>query len=537
MKKNTSAAFEKYSSRQYPVKTALISVSNKTGVVELAKSLTQLGVHILSTGGTAKTLREAGVELQDVSDYTGLAEMMDGRVKTLHPKVHGGILARRNNDADLAEMQQHNIMAIDLVVLNLYPFEATVASGANYDDIVENIDIGGPAMLRAAAKNHAFVGVVTSPDDYDGVIEAIKSDDWNFAMRQKLAYKAFSHVASYDGEISKWFATQTISEQTSTKSAQLFAPTLSFSMNKVQDLRYGENPHQIAGFYQTSNLAGTVATAKQIHGKELSYNNINDVDAAWCLVCELPQPSIVIIKHANPCGAATADNLAQAYSKAFACDDQSAYGGIIAANVEIDEQTATEIAKQFAEAIIAPSYSDAALHILQAKKNIRLLHSDGALLPLIEELQLRSISGGVLLQSYDAKLLDEALEMVSQTTANEAQMQDMLFAFTVAKHVKSNAIVLVKDGATIGIGAGQMSRIDSVRIAQLKAERAGLCTKGAALASDAFFPFDDNVHQAAEAGITAIIQPGGSIRDDDVIKAANQHKIALCFTGIRHFKH
>jgi phosphoribosylaminoimidazolecarboxamide formyltransferase/IMP cyclohydrolase len=513
----------------YAIKTALISVSDKTGLVEFAQGLVQEGVHILSTGGTAAALKQAGVKVQDVSDYTGLSEMMDGRVKTLHPKVHGGILARRDNDADVAAMQAHGIMGIDLVVLNLYPFAQTVAKGAQYDEVIENIDIGGPAMLRAAAKNHAFVGVVTSPDDYEQVLQAINNGgDLGFAMRQKLAHKAFAHVAAYDAGVSSWFAWQL---------DEPYPTQLAINGQLVQHLRYGENPHQSAAFYQTSSAKGTLATAKQIHGKELSYNNLNDTDAAWCLVCELPQPAIAIIKHANPCGAATASNLANAYGKAFACDPQSAYGGIIASNVEIDAPTAEEIAKQFAEVVIAPSYSNDALRILQAKKNIRLLHTEGTLLPEIEAQQVRSISGGLLLQSYDAALLADKVELVSEAKPTDAQMQDMLFAFAVAKHVKSNAIVLVKDGATIGIGAGQMSRIDSVRISGLKAERAGLSTKGAVLASDAFFPFDDNVHQAAEMGVTAIIQPGGSIRDEDVIKAANEHNMALCFTGIRHFKH
>ena len=515
--------------KSFAIKTALISVSDKTGLVEFAKGLVQAGVHILSTGGTAATLKQAGVKVQDVSDYTGLSEMMDGRVKTLHPKVHGGILARRDNDEDLAAMQAHGIMGIDLVVLNLYPFAQTVASGAHYDEVIENIDIGGPAMLRAAAKNHAYVGVVTSPDDYEQVLQAINNGgDLGFAMRQKLAHKAFAHVASYDAGVSSWFARQ---------SSEPYPTQLAINGQLAQHLRYGENPHQSAAFYQTSSAKGTLATAKQLHGKELSYNNLNDTDAAWCLVCELPQPAIAIIKHANPCGAATADNLANAYAKAFACDPQSAYGGIIASNVEVDSITAEEIAKQFAEVVIAPSYSSDALQILQAKKNIRLLHTDGALLPEIAEPQMRSVSGGLLMQGYDAALLADNVELVSEAKPTDAQMQDMLFAFAVAKHVKSNAIVMVKDGATIGIGAGQMSRIDSVRISGLKAQRAGLATKGAVLASDAFFPFDDNVHQAAEMGVTAIIQPGGSIRDEDVIKAANEHNMALCFTGIRHFKH
>jgi phosphoribosylaminoimidazolecarboxamide formyltransferase / IMP cyclohydrolase len=518
------------SNNSYPIKTALISVSNKTGIVDFAKSLSAMNVHILSTGGTASELKAAGITVQDVSDYTGLPEMMSGRVKTLHPKVHGGILARRNNAEDLAAMQAHSIIGIDMVVLNLYPFASTVESGTDYAEIIENIDIGGPAMLRAAAKNHQYVSVVTSPNDYDDVLQAMQAagGDIGFAKRQALAAKAFAHVASYDARVSSWFASQL---------GQSNPETLNLGMQRAQELRYGENPHQQAAFYRISNAHGTLATAQQLHGKELSYNNINDTDAAWCLVCELPQPSIAIIKHANPCGVATGATLLECYEKALKCDPQSAYGGIIAVNVEMDSETAEQIAKLFAEVVIAPSYSPAALEILQTKKNVRLLHTHGALLPDSKTPQLRSVSGGVLVQGYDDILLQGDIEIAGECKPNDATMQDLIFAFAVAKHVKSNAIVLVKDGATVGIGAGQMSRIDSVRLSCLKAERAGLSTIGAVLASDAFFPFDDNVHQAAEAGIAAIIQPGGSIRDDEVIKAANEHNMALCFTGIRHFKH
>jgi phosphoribosylaminoimidazolecarboxamide formyltransferase/IMP cyclohydrolase len=518
------------STNSYPIKTALISVSDKTGIIDFAKKLNAMNVHILSTGGTASSLKAAGINVQDVSDYTGFDEMMDGRVKTLHPKVHGGILARRDNAQDLSAMREHGIQAIDMVVLNLYPFARTVESGADYGEVIENIDIGGPAMLRAAAKNHQYVTVVTSPKDYDDVLQAMQSggSDVGFKKRQELAHKAFAHVASYDAMVSSWFAQQL---------EQVNPATLNLSMSRAQELRYGENPHQKAAFYITSDAKGTLATAEQLHGKELSYNNINDTDAAWCLVCELPQPSIAIIKHANPCGVATGANLLECYEKALKCDPQSAYGGIIAANVEIDAGTAAEIAKLFAEVVIAPSFSKAALEILQSKKNVRLLHTYGELLPDTKTPQLRSVSGGVLVQDYDDILLGSDIEVVSDNKPNDAIMQDLIFAFAVAKHVKSNAIVLVNDGATIGIGAGQMSRIDSVRISCLKAERAGLSTAGAVLASDAFFPFDDNVHQANEAGITAIIQPGGSIRDDEVIKAANQHNMSLCFTGVRHFKH
>ncbi len=513
------------------IKTALLSVSDKTGLVLFARALVeQFGVRLLSTGGTAALLREEGIAVTDVSEHTGFPEMMGGRIKTLHPKVHGGILARRELKDDADAMQTHGIDGIDLVVINLYPFETTVAQGGSWDDCIENIDIGGPAMVRSAAKNHASVTIVTDPQDYENVLNEMATHDaqTSLALRKELAAKAFARTAQYDAAISGWFAD--VLEVP-------FPSILSLPMQRVQALRYGENPHQSAAFYQADAAPGTLAAATQLHGKELSFNNINDTDAAWALVCEFEAPAIAIIKHANPCGVAVAETLEEAYGRAFACDPQSAYGGIIAANRVMDAATAEAIGKQFAEVIIAPGFEPGALDILQKKKNIRLLQTNGALLPKQGALDIRSVSGGYLLQSGDAVVLDGALQHVSKRQPNVQEIEDMTLAFTIAKHVKSNAIVLVKDGAAIGIGAGQMSRVDSVRIACHKAEAAGLETSGAVLASDAFFPFDDNVHHAAEAGIAAIIQPGGSIRDDEVIAAADQHGMALSFTGIRHFRH
>ncbi len=512
-----------------PIKTALLSVSDKTGIVDFARALVAHGVTLLSTGGTAKLLKQENIAVTDVSDYTGFPEMMDGRIKTLHPKVHGGILARRDNPQDQASMSTHGIEAIDMIVINLYPFEATVKSGAGYADCIENIDIGGPAMVRAAAKNHNDVTIVVEPSDYDSIAKAIAKDGGtSLDMRKTLAAKAFARTAQYDAMISNWFAVELGIQN---------PPAFTVPMQLQQRLRYGENPHQNAAFYAGDAKAGTLVAATQLHGKELSFNNINDTDAAWALVCEFDAPAIAIIKHANPCGVAVADTLEAAYAKAFSSDTQSAYGGIIAANRTMDGAAAEAIAKQFAEVIIAPAFDDDALAIFQKKKNIRLLHTDGALLPKEPALDIRSVSGGYLVQDADDSVLGDALNHVSARQPNAAEIADMVLAFTIAKHVKSNAIVLVKDGMAIGIGAGQMSRIDSVRVSCQKAAAAGLDTKGATLASDAFFPFDDNVHHAAEAGIANIIQPGGSIRDDEVIAAADKYGMALSFTGVRHFKH
>ena len=511
------------------IKTALLSVSDKTGIVDLAHALSQAKVTILSTGGTATLLKKEGIEVIDVSDYTDSPEMMDGRVKTLHPKIHGGLLARADHEGDAASMKQYNISEIDVLVVNLYPFEDTIARNADYATAIENIDIGGPAMIRAAAKNHQRVSIVTEPQDYELIIEAVsQAKEVPYSTRQMLAAKAYARTAQYDAVISGWFA----------KTLELGSPKrVTLPMSLKQELRYGENPHQHAAFYQHNAVHGTIAAAEQLHGKALSFNNINDTDAAWRLVSEFKKPAISIIKHANPCGTATAETLAQAYEKALSSDAQSAYGGIIAANREFDVETATALGKLFAEVIIAPSFSAGALEILQKKKNIRLLHTYDALAPKNAGLDVRSVTGGYLLQSPDHMVLDGDLQHVSMRTPSEQEIADMVLAFTVAKHVKSNAIVLAKDGMVVGVGAGQMSRVDSVRVACEKAKAAGLSPEGCALASDAFFPFDDNVHLAAKHGITSIIQPGGSIRDDEVINAANEHKIALTFTGIRHFKH
>lgn len=516
-------------------RTALISVSDKTGVAAFARALQdEFGFRILSTGGTAALLRDEGLTVTEVSEVTGLAEMMDGRVKTLHPAIHGGILARRGHAEDEAAMEQHGISPIDLVAINLYPFEETITRVTNREECIEQIDIGGPAMVRAAAKNHQFVTIATNPDHYERIIAAMHAEeggDTGMMLRQELSAAAFVHTAYYDALIAQWF----IRDEGLT-----FQDTLTLPLKKGQALRYGENPHQVAAFYHIAGHnepQGTLAGAIQLHGKELSYNNFNDTDAAWRLVCEFEEPAIVIVKHANPCGVATAPDLRSAYDKALACDPQSAYGGIIAANRVLGSGCAEAISKQFAEVVIAPGFEQDALTLLQQKKNLRLLHTDGALLSPSRLPQLRAVSGGYLAQGDDDSVLNEALTHVSDRAPTEQEIADMTLAFTIAKHVKSNAIVLASRGASIGIGAGQMSRVDSVRIACDKAAAAGLETAGAVLASDAFFPFDDNVHHAATAGITAIIQPGGSIRDETVIKAANGYDMALSFTGIRHFRH
>lgn len=506
---------------------ALLSVSDKSGLVELAKALAGAGIEILSTGGTAKALKEVGIAIVDVSEHTGFPEIMDGRVKTLQPKIHGGILARRSVDEHQAAMKEHGIAPIDLVVVNLYPFEETIAAGADYETAIENIDIGGPAMIRAAAKNHADVAVVVDPADYESVIAEL-SGGLSFALRQRLAAKAFARTAAYDAAISAWFTKQ---EHTDDWPAYLGQG------KRKEMLRYGENPHQEAAFYANFNAPPGVATAKQLQGKELSYNNINDTDAAWKLVCEFDDPAIAIIKHANPSGVAIGANLAAAYAKALACDPVSAFGGILAANREIDAALVEAIGKLFLEVIIAPSISAQAAQMLAAKKNLRVLITGGLAPSGAQGRMIKSVLGGYLVQSADDAVFAGDLKTASKRAATADELRDLRFAFTVCKHVKSNAIVLAKDGATIGIGAGQMSRVDSVRLACQKAAAAGLETKGTVLASDAFFPFDDNVHHAAEAGVTALIQPGGSVRDDEVMAAADQHGMAMLMTGIRHFNH
>ncbi|MGE4351502.1 MAG: bifunctional phosphoribosylaminoimidazolecarboxamide formyltransferase/IMP cyclohydrolase [Bdellovibrionales bacterium] len=518
---------------------ALISVSDKTGLVELAKQLVAQGVEILSTGGSAQKLRDANLPVTEVGDYTGFPEMMDGRVKTLHPKVHGGLLQVRDNTKHQEEAKTHGIPPIDLVVVNLYPFRETVARGADFDTCIENIDIGGPAMVRSAAKNHKFVTILTSPAQYDEIIEEMKTHDGATSLdfRKKCAAAAYAHTASYDAAISTWFAGQLGEE---------YPETLSTSFTLRQSLRYGENPHQTAAFYVGENPRVGVATAIQIQGKELSYNNINDTDAAFELVSAFTDtPAIAIIKHANPCGVATGEDLVSAYRRAFACDSVSAFGGIIACNRPLDGKTAAEITKIFSEVIIAPDIDDEARELIAAKKNLRVLLTKTMPDPYAQGRFMKTVAGGLLVQSRDNQILDRAnLKCVTKRQPTEAEMNDMIFAFTVAKHVKSNTIVYAKDMATVGIGAGQMSRVDSARIAARKAEDAakalGLSapmTKGCVAASDAFFPFADGLLSAIEAGATCVIQPGGSIRDEEVIKAADDNNIAMVLTGIRHFYH
>ncbi|MBN2740860.1 MAG: bifunctional phosphoribosylaminoimidazolecarboxamide formyltransferase/IMP cyclohydrolase [Rhodobacteraceae bacterium] len=526
--------------RPIPLTRALISVSDKTGLLDFAKALAARGVELLSTGGTAKALREAGLSVRDVAEVTGFPEMMDGRVKTLHPKVHGGLLALRDNQEHLAAMEAHQIEAIDLLVVNLYPFEETVAKGGDYDTCIENIDIGGPAMIRAAAKNHAFVTTVVDVDDYAAVLAEMDGNDGaiGYPFRQKLAQIAYARTAAYDAAVSTWMA-GAIGEDTPRRRA--FAGTL------AQTLRYGENPHQSAAFYLDGTDRPGVATAKQLQGKELSYNNINDTDAAYELVAEFgtEKPAVAIIKHANPCGVATGDTVIEAYKRAFDCDRTSAFGGIIALNKPLDAATAEEITKIFSEVIIAPSVDAAAKEVIAKKKNVRLLETGGLPDPMAAITTYRQVAGGFLVQGKDngAITLDD-LKVVTERQPTQAELQDLLFAWKVAKHVKSNAIIYVKDGATVGVGAGQMSRVDSTRIAARKAEdmmeACGMDqtpTKGSVVASDAFFPFADGLITAAEAGATAIIQPGGSMRDQEVIDAANERGLAMVFTGMRHFRH
>lgn len=523
-----------------PLRRALLSVSDKTGLVDFGKALAARGVELLSTGGTAKALRDAGLRVRDVAEVTGFPEMMDGRVKTLHPVVHGGLLALRDNDDHVAAMETHSIGPIDLVVVNLYPFEETVAKGAAYDEVIENIDIGGPAMIRSAAKNHGFVTVVVDVEDYDAVLTELAAQDGQttYALRQRLAQTAYARTAAYDTAVSTWMATQV----DGTPRRRTFGGAL------AQTLRYGENPHQEAAFYTDGDGAPGVATARQHQGKELSYNNINDTDAAFELVSSFDPaegPACAIIKHANPCGVARGATLTEAYTRAFDCDRTSAFGGIIALNQPLDAETAEEIAGIFTEVVIAPGADDGAVSIFSQKKNLRLLTTDGLADPRSGGLAVRQVSGGYLVQDKDVgHVALEDLKVVTKRQPSDQEMADLLFAWTVAKHVKSNAIIYVKDGATVGVGAGQMSRVDSTRIAARKAqdmaEAMGLpapLTQGSVVASDAFFPFADGLITAAEAGATALIQPGGSMRDDEVIAAADDAGIAMVFTGMRHFRH
>ncbi|MEM9062641.1 MAG: bifunctional phosphoribosylaminoimidazolecarboxamide formyltransferase/IMP cyclohydrolase [Pseudomonadota bacterium] len=520
-----------------PARRALISVSDKSGIVAIARRLSALGTELVSTGGTASLLRENGLTVRDVSDLTGFPEMMEGRVKTLHPGVHGGLLADRSKPEHIEAMEAHGLASIDLLIVNLYPFEKTVASGADPETCIENIDIGGPAMIRAAAKNHAHVAVVTDPEDYEDVLSALEDGGTSIGQRQQLAATAYARTAAYDAAVSSWFADHA-GEPAPRRRA--FAGTLR------QELRYGENPHQSAAFYIDGTGRAGVATAEQLQGKELSYNNINDTDAAFELVSEFDphRPAVAIIKHANPCGVATAENFSEAYQRAFDCDRVSAFGGIIALNGTLDGPTAEKITEILTEVVIAPDATDDAKAVFAAKKNLRLLVT-GALPGRTSRLSWRQVAGGFLVQDHDTGLItSNDLSIVTERGPTTAEIADLLFAWKVAKHVKSNAIVYAKDEATVGIGAGQMSRVDSSRIAARKsadmAEALGLpepTVKGSVVASDAFFPFADGLLTAAEAGATAVIQPGGSVRDDEVIAAANKAGLAMVFTGMRHFRH
>ncbi len=524
-----------------PISRAIISVSDKTGLVEFARQLAGFGVELLSTGGTARALADAGLEVREVSDVTGFPEMMDGRVKTLHPRIHGGLLAVRDNAEHVRTMQDHGIPAIDLVVVNLYPFEAAVTKGSSFADCIENIDIGGPAMIRSAAKNHADVTVIVEPEDYAVLIAELGAHQGRTsrALRRRLAAKAYARTAAYDAAISNWFASE-IGET---------APDIrAFGGRLAETLRYGENPHQTGAFYRTPDGRPGVAASRQIQGKQLSYNNINDTDAAYECVAEFDPrrtAACVIVKHANPCGVAEGPSLLDAYRKAHACDPVSASGGIVALNQRLDAETARAVTEIFTEIIIAPDASTEAMEIVRAKKNLRLLIAGGLPDPRVAGLTVRSVAGGLLVQTRDNAVVDDMpLATVTRRAPTPVELSDLRFAFRVAKHVKSNAIVYAKGGATVGIGAGQMSRVDSSRIGARKAADAAIeaglpapLTQGSVVASDAFFPFADGLLVAIEAGATAVIQPGGSVRDSEVIKAADDHGIAMVFTGVRHFRH
>jgi len=515
------------------IQRALLSVSDKTGIVELARGLRQQGVDLLSTGGTAQLLQREGINVTEVSEYTGFPEMMEGRVKTLHPKVHGGILARRDKPDHVAAMESHGIPGIDMVVVNLYPFAQTVAKpGVSMEDAIENIDIGGPAMVRAAAKNHAFVAVVTDPKDYTGILEKLEASrgTLDFDERYRLAAKAFSHTAEYDGMISNW-----LTARDGNGEARRFPDRLNLQYQLAQPLRYGENPHQEAAFYiEAEAPLGTLARFVQLQGKELSYNNIADADAAWECCRTFDVAACVIIKHANPCGVAIAQSPLAAYRKAFATDPVSAFGGIIAFNRPVDAATAEAVSKQFVEVVIAPSYDQDALAVLRPKQNVRVLTI--AVSKELNRLDMKRVGGGLLVQTADDFDVAE-LRNVTRRRPTDDEMNDLVFAFRVAKFVKSNAIVFCRDGATLGVGAGQMSRVDSSRIASIKAKGAGLSLRGSVVASDAFFPFRDGLDVVVRAGARAVIQPGGSMRDAEVIAAADEHGIAMVFTGMRHFRH
>lgn len=531
------------------IKHALLSVSDKTGVLAFAQELSALGVQLISTGGTAKLLKEGGLVVTEISDHTGFPEMLDGRVKTLHPMVHGGLLARRDVAEHMAKLKEHGISAIDLVVVNLYPFEATISRpDVTFEEAIENIDIGGPAMLRSGAKNHADVTVIIDPADYAPVLAEMKAGNntTSYTTRLRLAKKAFAHTASYDGMITN-FLTR-LPEDGNVAKRHAFPDVLTLQFNKAQDMRYGENPHQTAAFYRDSKIAvGTLASYQQLQGKELSYNNVADADTAWeCVQQFSDEKACVIVKHANPCGVAMGNGPLAAYQRAFSTDPTSAFGGIIAFNCAVDDECANEVSKQFAEVVIAPYFHPNALEIFAKKPNVRLLQiqdpaakdstvSYGLHLPYLD---FKRVGGGLLVQSPDDHTLTTAkVKCVTNRIPASAEMADLLFAWKVAKFVKSNAIVFCKNKMTIGIGAGQMSRIDSARIATIKAANAGLNIKGSVAASDAFFPFRDGLDALAQAGATAVIQPGGSLRDEEVIAAANEQEIAMVLTGVRHFRH
>jgi len=524
------------------ISRALLSVYDKTGIVDLAHNLVDSGVELLSTGGTARAIREAGLPVTDVSDITGFPEMMEGRVKTLHPMIHGALLARLDDDLHLEAMRAHGIQSIDLLVSNLYPFEKTVNTpGATHEEIVEQIDVGGPAMIRAAAKNYHFTAVVTSPERYSSIVEEMRSHDMEIgeATRAALAAEAFAHTAAYDALVAKYFAEKLeiqaphAATTDAGGSAPMLGETLRAELPMAQALRYGENPHQQAALYGAFNTI-----FEQLHGKELSYNNIVDIDAAAKLVIEFDEPTVVIVKHTNPCGVASAPALAEAWSKAFATDVKSPFGGIIAVNRPLDLATAQVINEIFTEVVIAPEFPAETLELLRKKRDRRLIRADYGALAASFGVELKSVAGGVLAQSADAMLFNrEDLRVVTERQPSDSEMRALMFAWRVAKHVKSNAIVYAAEDRTLGIGAGQMSRVDSAMIAARKAAAAGLDLQGCAVASDAFFPFADGLMEAVEAGATSAIQPGGSIRDQEVIEAANQHQIAMVLTGMRHFRH
>jgi len=533
----TAATLENSEAR---IARALLSVSDKTGLEDFARGLAEMGVQLISTGGTARTLKQSDIAVADVAELTGFPEMMDGRLKTLHPKVHGGLLAVRGNAEHASAQEAHGIASIDLLAVNLYPFEETVRSGADFDTCIENIDIGGPAMIRAAAKNHAAVTVIVDPADYGRVLAEMKENGGatTLELRRRLAQKAYARTAAYDAAISQWMAKE-LGEHT--------PPIIAFAGQLAQQLRYGENPHQWAAFYLGGAPRPGVATARQVQGKELSYNNLNDTDAAYELVAEFDptRPAVAIIKHANPCGVGTAASFTEAYDKALRCDPVSAYGGIVALNGTLDAKTAEKISSIFTEVVIAPDASDEALAVLAKKQNLRLLLAGDLPDPGAAGQTARMLAGGFLLQARDnGGVGDLELKTVTKRAPSERELEDLKMAFSVCKHVKSNAIVYVKEGATVGIGAGQMSRVDSARIAAQKAAEAAEAageseplTKGSVVASDAFFPFADGLMAAVEAGATAVIQPGGSMRDDEVIAAADEAGLTMVFTGMRHFRH